>query len=94
MYIYTYIYRRVRLQCAQLNHDLIVAMGLWDSASLGRPDMYIDPRVRIKSAQLDHDLIVGLWVARNTRYVHIHLHVYIYIYILGHGYNPHNHITI
>ena len=59
---------RVRLKSAQLNHDLIVARDLWDSGSLGRPDiyLYIDPRVRTKSAQLNRDLIVprGLWLSR------------------------------
>ena len=38
--IYIYIDRRVRLKSAQLNHDLIVARGLWDSGSLGIPDIY------------------------------------------------------
>ena len=85
IYIHIYIDRRVRLNSAQLNHDLIVARGLWDSGFLGIPDIYIyiDPRVRLKSAQLNHDLIVarGLWVSGNTgiplglwntRYIHIH----------------------
>ena len=70
--IYIYIDPRVRLKSAQLNHDLIVAWGLWvsgnTSGSVGIPDIYIyiDPRVRTKSAQLNRDLIVakGLWLSR------------------------------
>ena len=71
-YIHIQKKRRVRLKSAQLHHDLIVAKGLWDSGSLGIPDVYIyiyiyvDRRVRLKSTQLNHDLIVarGLGLSR------------------------------
>ena len=38
--VYIYIDHRVRLKSAQLNHDLIVDRGLWDSGSLGIPDIH------------------------------------------------------
>ena len=46
MYTYTYMHiyicidLRARLQSAQLNHDFIVARDLWDSGSLGIPNIY------------------------------------------------------
>ena len=65
-----------------------MARGLWDSGSLGIPDIYIyiDRRVRLKTAQLNHDLIVarGLWDSGSLGIPDIYTYTYTYIYIYIH----------